>query len=97
MAIFDDLGAPLWSQRAHDPLQRVGLRRAAPETLTETERRVAALAASGLTNREAAAKLYMSPKTIEANLARAYRKLGIRSRAELGARLAELSDPSAQE
>jgi DNA-binding NarL/FixJ family response regulator len=43
----------------------------------------------GLKNREVAAQLFMSPKTVEANLARAYRKLGIRSRAELGARLGE--------
>ena len=60
---------------------------APPDELTETERRVAELAASGLTNREVAAQLFMSPKTVEANLARVYRKLGIRSRAELGARL----------
>ena len=51
--------------------------------------RVAELAAVGLKNREVAAQLFMSPKTVEANLARAYRKLGIRSRAELGARLGE--------
>jgi DNA-binding CsgD family transcriptional regulator len=56
--------------------------------LTESERRVAELVASGRTNREAAAQLYMSPKTVEANLARVYRKLGIHTRAELGARLA---------
>jgi DNA-binding CsgD family transcriptional regulator len=36
----------------------------------------------------------MSPKTVEANLARAYRKLGIRSRAELGARLADVGTPA---
>jgi len=44
--------------------------------------------AAGLTNRQVAAELFISPKTVEANLARAYRKLGIRSRAELGAWLA---------
>jgi DNA-binding CsgD family transcriptional regulator len=47
------------------------------------------LAASGLTNREVAAALYMSPRTVGANLTRIYRKLGIKSRAELGARMAE--------
>jgi DNA-binding CsgD family transcriptional regulator len=87
VAIFDELGAPLWSRRARRELQRIGLRRAAGAELTEGERRVAELTASGLTNREVAAQLFMSPKTVEANLARAYRKLGIRSRAELGARL----------
>jgi DNA-binding NarL/FixJ family response regulator len=68
-------------------LARVGLRRAAPDELTETERRVAELAASGLKNHEVAAELFLSPKTVEANLARVYRKLAIHSRAELGARL----------
>ena len=57
--------------------------------LTPTERRVAELAATGLTNREVASAAFMSPKTVEANLARVYRKLGIASRAELGARMAD--------
>jgi DNA-binding CsgD family transcriptional regulator len=95
LAIFDHLGAPLWAEKARGELGRVGLRRAADD-LTETERRVAELAASGLTNREVAAQLFLSPKTVEANLARAYRKLGIRSRAELGARLAGVGSGSAQ-
>jgi DNA-binding CsgD family transcriptional regulator len=89
-AIFDELPAPLWSQRATDELARVGLRRASPDDLTESERRVAELAAAGLTNREVAAQLFMSPKTVEANISRVYRKLGIRSRAQLGARLAQM-------
>jgi DNA-binding CsgD family transcriptional regulator len=42
-----------------------------------------------MTNREVAGALFISPKTVEANLARIYRKLGIRSRAELGQRVAE--------
>jgi DNA-binding CsgD family transcriptional regulator len=50
---------------------------------------VAELAASGLTNREVAIAAFISPKTVEANLARVYRKLDIRSRAELGARMAD--------
>jgi putative transposase len=45
----------------------------------------------GLTNRDVASKAFMSPKTVQANLTRIYRKLGIRSRAELGARMAEES------
>src|SRR5436305_793323 len=68
------------------PSTSAGLRRV-PDDLTEAEQRVAELAATGLENREVAAQLFMSPKTVEANHARAYRKLGIRSRAELGARL----------
>ncbi len=86
--IFERLGAPRWVEQARSELDRVGLRRA-PEELTATERRVAELAARGMTNREVAAVAFMSPKTVEANLARVYRKLGIRSRAELGARIAQ--------
>jgi len=89
-SIFDALPAPLWSERAAEELARVGLRRASPDGLTDGERRVAELAASGLTNREVAAQLFMSPKTVEANISRVYRKLGINSRAQLGARLAQM-------
>jgi DNA-binding CsgD family transcriptional regulator len=89
-AIFDALPAPLWSERAAEELARIGLRRASPNGLTESERRVAELAANGLTNREVAAQLFMSPKTVEANISRIYRKLGINSRAQLGARLAQM-------
>jgi DNA-binding NarL/FixJ family response regulator len=85
---FEQLGAPSWITRTRAELDRVGLRRA-PTELTPTERRVAELAASGLTNREVASKAFMSPKTVQANLARVYRKLGISSRAELGARMSE--------
>ena len=85
---FERLGAPSWIKRTRAELERVGLRRA-PDELTPTERRVAELAASGLTNREVASKAFMSPKTVQANLARVYRKLGISSRAELGARMSE--------
>ena len=49
---------------------------------------MAELAAEGLTNREVASKAFMSPKTVQANLTRVYRKLGIGSRAELGAQIA---------
>ena len=65
------------------------------DTLATSERRVAELAAQGLTNREVAAQLFISPKTVEANLTRAYRKLGINSRAQLGQWLAE-TRPSAE-
>ena len=87
LAVFERLGAPAWEAQARNELERVGLRRS-PQELTATELRVAELAASGLTNREVAAQAFMSPKTVEANLARVYRKLGIHSRAELGARRA---------
>lgn len=86
LGIFESIGTPLWAAQASSDLGRVG-RRAADDELTETERRVAELAAAGRTNREVAQALFMSPKSVEANLARVYRKLGIRSRAELGARM----------
>ena len=61
----------------------------APVGLSPTELRVAECAATGLTNREIAQQLFISAKTVEANLSRVYTKLNIRSRAELGARMAE--------
>jgi DNA-binding CsgD family transcriptional regulator len=64
-------------------------RKSRDDRLTPTEERVAELAAAGRTNREVAQALFISPKTVEANLSRVYRKLGIRSRAELGAKMAE--------
>ena len=88
LAGFERLGATPWAAQAKGELDRVGLRRRAPDELTASEQRVAELAAGGMTNRQVAEAAFMSPKTVEANLARVYRKLGIRSRAELGARLA---------
>ena len=89
--LFDEVGADQWAVYGRAELKRVGLRPGPAEQLTPTEERVAVLAASGLTNREVAAALFVSAKTVEANLARAYRKLGIRSRAELGRLMAERS------
>jgi DNA-binding CsgD family transcriptional regulator len=88
LEIFERLGSPDWADRAREELARVGLRPSRSVELTPTERRVAELAASGLTNREVAEAAFISPKTVEANLSRIYRKLGIRSRAELGAWMA---------
>jgi DNA-binding CsgD family transcriptional regulator len=93
--LFHDLGAPLWAARAAEELRRIPIRRSASkDELTPTEEQVAALAAAGRTNREVAAALHMSPKTVEANLGRIYDKLAIRSRAELGARMTERGKPS---
>ena len=58
-------------------------------SLTPQEREVAQLAATGLTNREIAARLYMSPRTVSAHLYRIFPKLGIRSRAALRDALSE--------
>ena len=89
--IFDELGTRPWAEHARAELGRIGVRRA-PAELTENEALAARLAARGLTNREIAAKMFISRRTVEANLARAYRKLGIRTRAELGAKMARLED-----
>jgi DNA-binding CsgD family transcriptional regulator len=88
LELCERIGAGLWAERARSELARLG-RVADRDDLTATEARVAALAATGLTNREIAAAAFLSQKTVEANLSRIYRKLGIRSRAELGLRLAE--------
>jgi ATP/maltotriose-dependent transcriptional regulator MalT len=81
---FEDLNVRLWADRARAELARadVGTRRLS--SLSPSEQRVAELAASGMTNRDVASELFISPKTVESNLARIYRKLGIHSRAELG-------------
>lgn len=84
--IFERLGAELWSARATEELDRVGLRRSAAGSLTASEARVAELAAAGLTNKQVADRLFMSPKTVDATLARVYRKLRVRSRTELAGR-----------
>jgi DNA-binding CsgD family transcriptional regulator len=85
LGIFESLPAPTWAARARSELSRIGLRPPAPLELTATEERVAVLAGSGHTNRQVAAALFLSPRTVEDNLARIYRKLGVSSRAELGA------------
>jgi DNA-binding NarL/FixJ family response regulator len=79
---FAVAGASLWEARAAEELDRAAPGRSAGE-LTPAERRVAALVARGLKNREIAGRLYMGVATVEAHLTRIYRKLGIRSRSEL--------------
>jgi len=85
--LFDELGARLWSVKAGRELARVAGRRRT-EGLTETERRVAALVASGKSNKEVASELFVTVHTVESNLTRIYEKLGVRSRTELARRLA---------
>jgi DNA-binding CsgD family transcriptional regulator len=85
LATFEALGTPLWADRTRAELAGTRPRARMPqEGLTPAEQRVAELAAVGMTNRDVAATLFISAKTVEATLARVYRKLGIRSRAELG-------------
>ena len=88
VTLFEAIGSPPWADAARGEARRIGVRRA-PTELTENEQLIAELAANGLTNREIAAQQFISRRTVEANLARTYRKLGIRSRAQLGAAIAE--------
>ena len=87
---FSRLGAAAFEARTQAELDRVGTRVTTTLELTATERRIADLAASGLTNRQVAERSFMSAKTVEANLVRVYRKLGITSRAELGAKMLQM-------
>jgi DNA-binding CsgD family transcriptional regulator len=90
LGVFERLGALLWVEATKAELGRVGLRPAAStgvSGMTAAEARVAELVAAGPTNREVAGELFMSPKTVEAHLSRVYRKLGVRSRAELAHKL----------
>ena len=86
-AIFGELGARLWLERTRRELARTGLTRSPDRELTPTELRVAELAAAGAQNKQIAGALFISVKTVEANLSRVYAKLGIRSRVELAYRL----------
>ena len=79
---FARMGATLWESLAVEELERAAPGRAAGE-LTAAERRIAALIAQGMRNREIGQTLFMSVATVEAHLTRIYRKLGIRSRSEL--------------
>jgi DNA-binding CsgD family transcriptional regulator/tetratricopeptide (TPR) repeat protein len=87
LRVFEDLGTELWAVRARAELERTSVGKTHTGELSPSERRVAELAGSGMTNRDVAAALFISAKTVEANLSRIYRKLDIRSRAELGQRM----------
>jgi DNA-binding CsgD family transcriptional regulator len=83
--IFDGIREPLWASHARDEMARLGGRTPAGERLTDGERRVVELVASGRSNREVATELSVTVKTVEAVLTRAYAKLNVRSRSELAA------------
>lgn len=87
IAVFEGLGAALWAARARSELARVGGRAARPGELTPTEVRVAELVAEGLSNKDVAATLFVTSKTVEGTLSRIYSKLGVHSRTELAHRL----------
>ncbi len=92
LEIFDGLGAEPWIEQTNAELRSAGaIRRnplADPDELSPQEVRVARAVAGGATNKQVAARLYLSPKTIEFHLGRVYRKLGIHSRTELATKVA---------
>jgi DNA-binding CsgD family transcriptional regulator len=83
IGVFARLGAAPAASRADEELRRVSPRRGYRDSLTDAERRVAALVAEGRTNKEVAAQLFLTVRTVEAHLTRIYAKLGLRSRSEL--------------
>src|SRR5919204_1864310 len=88
LATFERLGALPWAEAAASELRATGervRRRSDPDVtrLTPQELQVALVVAQGVTNKAAAAQLFLSPKTIEKHLGSTYTKLGLSSRAEL--------------
>ena len=85
---FEDLDATRWAERARQELRASGetARRREPSTtadLTAQERHVATLVRQGLNNRDVAAQLFVSPRTVDFHLRNLFAKLGISSRTEL--------------
>jgi DNA-binding CsgD family transcriptional regulator len=95
--VFEQLGAQPWAARAASELRAAG--QSAEEArsavaLTPQEQEIAMLAATGLSNKQIGARLYLSHRTIGAHLYRIFPKLGITSRAALRDALAELPPPN---
>jgi DNA-binding CsgD family transcriptional regulator len=89
--LFSNAGAGLWLRRSTSEVRLLGLDADRPPGLTPSEERIARLVASGLTSRDVATRLLISPKTVEATLTRVYSKLAIHSRAELGSLLGRVA------
>jgi DNA-binding CsgD family transcriptional regulator len=94
---FERLGAEPWAEVARAELAATGERQARREQsglqeLTPQELQIALLVAEGATNREVAAALFLSPKTIEFHLGKVYRKIGVRSRTELARRIGSVHE-----
>lgn len=89
VSTFDRLGAKLWAERARGELAAFGKRAEEPRSngpldlLTPQELQVVRLAAGGRTNKEIAAQLFLSPRTVGHHLYKAYPKLGVTGRAAL--------------
>ena len=97
LEVFDDVGADGWAEQTRTALAATGERArrrdaSTVDDLTPQETTVARLVATGLTNREVAARLFLSPKTIETHLLHVFRKTGVRTRAELAHRFRDSPD-----
>ena len=93
LSLFESAEAERWVERTRVELGRIGGRRSTPSgTLSTTESEIARLVTAGRSNHEAAAEMQLSVRTIEWNLSRMYRKLGVRSRTELAAALDTRTD-----
>ena len=95
--IFDRLDARPWADRARAELRASGETAASPgaggEHLTPQELQIALLVSEGRTNAEVGRAVFLSTRTVEFHLSRAYRKLGVASRTELTRRLASAGAP----
>ncbi|MFJ5212428.1 helix-turn-helix transcriptional regulator [Streptomyces nigra] len=92
---FDRLGATPWARRAHTELRASGTGVPSftnPQELTWQERRIADLAASGMTNRQIGERMFLSPRTVGSHLYHIFPKLGITSRAALRDALSRADD-----
>ena len=87
LAEFTRLGATAWARQAGAERGRIGGKTPSPTELTEAERRIADQVAAGLSNKEVAAALFLSVGSVESALWKIYRKLGVRTRTQLAARL----------
>jgi DNA-binding NarL/FixJ family response regulator len=90
METFETLGAALWAERARQELRASGetARRGAnlvATDLTAQETQIAGLVRQGMSNKDVAARLFISPRTVDFHLRNVYTKLGISSRTELAA------------
>ena len=97
LSVFDRLGAVRWADRARHELEAAGVRVRGPESgleeLSPQELQVALTVARGVSNKEAAAELFLSTKTIEFHLRNVFQKLGVARRSQLAALVARQDRP----
>lgn len=98
---FEGLGAVPWAARAREELEASGRRarsrkdHSEADELTPGELQIALRVADGMTNREVAGAIFVSPKTVEHHLTAIYRKLGVRSRTELARAMRDVEPAAA--